>query len=71
MTKKVRNSVANSLRDPAQYRAALEKLQRRYGNPQLIVRAHVQSLMQLTGPKDGDFDSLCVFSGAIKSAVSA
>jgi hypothetical protein len=70
LTEKVRNSVANSLRDPAQYRAALEKLQRRYGNPQLIVRAHVQSLMQLTGPKDGDFDSLCVFSGAIQSAVA-
>jgi hypothetical protein len=70
LTERVRNSVANSLRDPAQYRAALEKLQKRYGNPQLVVRAHVQSLMQLPGPKDGDFDSLCVFSGAIQAAVT-
>jgi hypothetical protein len=70
LTDKVRNSVANSLRDPAQYRAALEKLQRRYGNPQLIVLAHLQALMQPSGPRDGDFDSLCVFSGAIQSAVA-
>ena len=70
LAERVRNSVADSLRDPAHCRAALERLQRRYGNPQLIVRAHVQALMQLTGPRDGDFESLCVFSGAIQSAVA-
>jgi hypothetical protein len=26
--------------------------------------------MQLPGPKDGDFDSICVFSGAIQAAVA-
>lgn len=70
LSEKVRNSIANSLRDPAQYRSALVKLQRRYGNPQLVVRAHVQSLIQLVGPKEGDFDALCVFSGAIQAAVA-
>ena len=45
-------------------------LQKRYGNPQLIVRANVQAFLQLTGPRDGDFESLCVFSGAIQSAVA-
>ena len=70
LTENVRNNVANSLCDPAQYRVALEKLQIRYGNPQLIVSANVQALLQLTGPRDGDFESFCVFSGAIQSAVA-
>jgi hypothetical protein len=29
----------------------------------------VQSLIQLTGPKEGDFEALCVFFGAIQAAV--
>ncbi|KZR96652.1 Uncharacterized protein APZ42_008891, partial [Daphnia magna] len=43
---------------------------RRYGDPQLVVRAHVQSLIQLVGPKEGDFEALCVFSGAIQASVA-
>lgn len=70
LTEKVRKCLADSLRNPAQYRQALVILHQRYGNPQLIVRAYVTGLLELVPPKEGNHDSLIEFAGAVRAAVA-
>lgn len=70
LTEKVRKSLADSLRNPAQYRQALGTLHQRYGNPRLIVRAYVTGLLELAPAKEGSHDSLVEFAGSIKAAVA-
>ncbi|KFD45772.1 hypothetical protein M513_13350 [Trichuris suis] len=66
----VRKAMAKYLYDPRQYTQALEVLQRRYGDPQRLVRACLKSVAALRPWHDFDYDRLRAFSDELQSIVS-
>ncbi|KFD58112.1 hypothetical protein M513_00875 [Trichuris suis] len=66
----VRKAMAKYLYDPRQYTEALEVLQRRYGDPQRLVRACLKSVAALRPWHDFDYDGLRAFSDELQSIVS-
>ena len=71
LSPRVRSTVAHLLRDPERYGDALQALRRRYGDPELIDRAHVAELMAIPPMIDGSTESLAVFAGHLRDCIAA
>ena len=71
LTSDVRMYIAEWLDRPEHYFDALRELKKRYGNPQVVARAHLRTLMSLPSVKEDDFNELSKLSRALQGAMHA
>ena len=63
-------NIGEALVNPGLYHFALKELQRKFGNPQIVSRACIGSLLSLKPFKDGDYHSLRQFASTLHSVVA-
>lgn len=70
LTPAIRKDIGGALLNPGLYQHALNELQRRYGNPQIVSQACTSSLLKLRSFRDNDFNALRAFSADLHSVVA-
>ncbi|XP_057374666.1 uncharacterized protein LOC130695542 [Daphnia carinata] len=70
LTPTIRKDIGGALLNPGLYQHALNELQRRYGNPQIVSQACTSSLLKLRPFRDNDFSALRAFSADLHSVVA-
>ncbi|KZS08460.1 Uncharacterized protein APZ42_027537 [Daphnia magna] len=70
-TTKVRSYIANNLENPSCYYDALEELKKRYGQPQIVARSHLMTLMSFTSIRDDNSQALAKLNQTIHGATHA
>ena len=71
LTSEVRSYISEHLESGSNYYDALAELRKRYGQPQVVARAHLTSLMNLPTLKDDDYSELGKFSRTLHGAMYA
>ena len=66
LSPRVRSTIAQYLRNPKSYPEALQALRQRYGDLEMIDRAHVAELMSIPAIRDNSQESLTVFSARLR-----
>jgi hypothetical protein len=70
LTPAIRKDIGGALLNPGLYQHALNELQKRYGNPQIVSQACTESILKLRPFKDNDFNALRSFSADLHSVVA-
>ncbi|KZR97510.1 Uncharacterized protein APZ42_007579, partial [Daphnia magna] len=71
LTTEVRSYIAEYLDNPSTYYDALVELKKRYGQPQVVARSHLMSLMNLTSIRDDDSEALTKLNRTLHGAMHA
>jgi hypothetical protein len=71
LTSEVRSYISEHFDSAASYFDALAELRKRYGQPQVVARAHLTSLMNLPTIKEDDYSDLSKFSRTLHGAMYA
>ena len=71
LSPRVRSTIAQYLRNPKRYPEALQVLHQRYGDPEMIDRAHVAELMSMPAIRNNSQESLTVFSARLRDCITA
>ncbi|EFX65353.1 hypothetical protein DAPPUDRAFT_264814 [Daphnia pulex] len=70
LTPAIRKDIGGALLNPGLYQHALNELQERYGNPQIVSQACTESILKLRPFMDNDFNALHSFSADLHSVVA-